>query len=60
MLRDNRGGMAKKKTAEIPPKLTEGERDLLSQLEHGYQLETNSLGANPVFWKIMNSSALAT
>jgi hypothetical protein len=40
--------MAKKKAANVSPKLTEGEQDLLSQMEGGYQLETDSLGNNPV------------
>jgi hypothetical protein len=40
--------MAKKKTASVPPKLTEPEQDLLSHMEDGYQLETDSLGGNPV------------
>jgi len=30
------------------PKLTEGEQDLLDQIQGGYQLETDSLGGNPV------------
>jgi hypothetical protein len=45
--------MAKKKareknTPKIPPKLTEPERDLLGQMENGYQLETDSLGSDLV------------
>jgi hypothetical protein len=40
--------MAKNKTAGVPPKLTEAEQDLLSHMEGGYQLETDSLGGNPV------------
>jgi hypothetical protein len=36
--------MAKKKEANVAPKLTQGERHLLSQMEGGYQLETDSLG----------------
>jgi hypothetical protein len=31
--------MAKKKTADLAVKLSEGEQDLLSELEHGSQLE---------------------
>ena len=38
----------KKGTFEVPPKLTETEQDLLWHLEHGYQLETDSLGGDPV------------
>lgn len=40
--------MPKKKTAKVAPKLTEAEQDLLSRMEDGYQLETDSLGSNPV------------
>jgi hypothetical protein len=40
--------MAKKKNASPMPKLTEGEQDLLDQIQGGYQLETDSLGGNPV------------
>jgi hypothetical protein len=35
----------KKKTASVVPKLTETEQDLLSHIQHGYQLETDSLAA---------------
>ncbi|HXM59922.1 MAG TPA: hypothetical protein VN950_03630 [Terriglobales bacterium] len=40
--------MAKKKAANLLPKLTETEQDLLSHIQHGYQLETDSLGGHPV------------
>jgi len=40
--------MAKKKAANLPPELTETEQELLSHIQDGYQLETNSLGSNPV------------
>ena len=40
--------MAKKKLSVVPPKLTESEQDLLWHMEHGYELETDSLGGNPV------------
>lgn len=36
----------KKRSGNIPPELTETERGLLSQMENGYQLETDSLGSN--------------
>jgi hypothetical protein len=38
--------MAKKKAHSAPPKLSEAEQELVSHMEHGYQLETDSLGAN--------------
>lgn len=40
--------MAKKKDGSISSKLTETEQDLLSHIQDGYQLETDSLGSNPV------------
>ena len=40
--------MAKKKAASPLPKLTEAESDLVSHMQEGYQLETDSLGGNPV------------
>ena len=41
--------MAKKKVvANVPQKLTEVEQDLLSHIQDGYQVETDSLGSNPV------------
>ena len=40
--------MAKRKLSVVPPKLTETEHDLLWHMEHGYELETDSLGGNPV------------
>jgi hypothetical protein len=38
--------MANKKASVVSPKLTEAEQELVSHMEHGYQLETDSLGAN--------------
>jgi len=38
--------MAKKKVANVLPKLTEIEQALLSHIQDGYQLETDSLGSN--------------
>jgi hypothetical protein len=42
--------MAKKKAGSVRvlPKLTEAEQDLVWHMEHGYQLETDLLGSNPV------------
>jgi hypothetical protein len=40
--------MAKKKAANPVPKLTKTEQDLLLHIQHGYQVETDSLGGNPV------------
>ena len=50
--------MAKKKPANTMPKLTEGEQDLLSQMQNGYQLETDSLGGNPVLRRVKNDELI--
>jgi len=43
---------SKKRNPETLSKLTETEQDLLWHLEHGYQLETDSLGSDPVLRKV--------
>jgi hypothetical protein len=50
--------MAKKKAASVPPRLTETEEDLLSHIEHGYQLETDSLGGNPVLRRVKDNEVI--
>ena len=40
--------MPKKKAANIPPKLSEPEEDLLAHMQQGYQLVTDLLGADPI------------
>jgi hypothetical protein len=50
--------MPKNKTAGIPPKLTEGEQDRLSHLEHGYRLETDSLGGGPVLRRLKDDELI--
>lgn len=50
--------MAKNKTAGVPPKLTEAEQDLLSHMEGGYQLETDSLGGNPVLQHLKDNEEI--
>jgi hypothetical protein len=47
--------MAKKKPAGLLPKLTETEQDLLSHIQNGYQLKTDSLGGNPVLRRLKDS-----
>ena len=49
--------MARKKTA-VAPKLTDPERDLLADMERGYQLETDSLGGNPVLRSLKGGEVL--
>jgi len=50
--------MAKKKAASPPPKLTETEQDLLSHILDGYQLETDSLGGNPVLRRLKDNEEI--
>jgi hypothetical protein len=45
----------KKKPAGLLPKLTETEQDLLSHIQNGYQLETDSLGGNPVLRRLKDN-----
>jgi hypothetical protein len=50
--------MAKKKVASLLPKLTEAEEDLLSHMQEGYQLETDSLGGNPVLRQLKDNEEI--
>ncbi len=50
--------MAKKKLANVLPKLTEVEEDLLSHIDDGYQLETDSLGGNPVLRRLKDNEEI--
>jgi hypothetical protein len=50
--------MAKKKAANLLPKLTEAEQDLLSHIQDGYQLETDSLGGNPVLRRLKDNEEI--
>jgi len=43
---------AKKQATRVPQKLTEVEQDLLWHLQHGYQLETDSRGSNPLLRRV--------
>jgi hypothetical protein len=52
--------MPKKKASSIPPKLTEAEQDLLAHIEQGYQLETDSLGGNPILRRLKNNEVIRT
>jgi hypothetical protein len=49
--------MAKNKTT-IPPKLTKTELDLLAHMSRGYELETDSLGGNPVLRGVKDDTVL--
>ena len=48
----------KKQATGIPPKLTETEQDLLWHMENGYQLETDSLGGNPVLRRLKDDEVI--
>jgi len=50
--------MAKKKPAGLPPKLTEAEQDLLSHMQNGYQLETDSLGGDPILRRLKDNEVI--
>jgi hypothetical protein len=47
--------VAKKKAASLLPILTEIEQDLLSNIQDGYQLETDSLGGNPILRRLKDN-----
>ena len=48
----------KKRSTAVLAKLTETEQDLLWHLEHGYQLETDSLGGDPVLRSLKGSEVI--
>jgi len=50
--------MARKKANNLPVKLTDAEQDLLDQMQHGYQLETDSLGGNPVLRRLKDDEVI--
>jgi hypothetical protein len=53
--------MAKRKetpAAETAKHLTEGEQDLLSHMEQGWQLETDSLGSEPVLRRLKDDEVM--
>ena len=50
--------MAKKQAAVVLPKLTEAEQGLIWHMEHGYQLETDSLGGDPVLRRLKDDEVV--
>jgi hypothetical protein len=50
--------VAKKKAASLLPKLTEAEQDLLSHMQAGYQLETDSLGSDPILRRLKDNEVI--
>ena len=52
-------GKPKKQSADrVPSGLTETEQDLLSHLQNGYQLETESLGGDLLLRKLKSSEVI--
>lgn len=43
---------------QLPPKLSKTEADLLWHMGHGYQLETSSLGDNPILRRLKDNAEL--
>lgn len=50
--------MAKKKASSVPSELTETEQDLIEHMQQGFQLETDSLGGNPVLRQAKSNEAI--
>ena len=50
--------MAKKKTPGLLPKLTDPEQDLLTHMQQGYELQTDSLGGNPVLRNLKDNEEI--
>lgn len=50
--------MAKKQPGAVLPKLTQAEQDLIWHMEHGYQLETDSLGGDPVLRRLKDDEVV--
>lgn len=50
--------MPKKKAGAVPAKLTEAEQDLVWHMQNGYQLETDSLGAEPVLRQLKDDEVV--
>ena len=50
--------MGKKKSASPPSKLTASEEDLLLHMQHGYELETDSLGGDPILRRLRDNEVI--
>jgi hypothetical protein len=50
--------MPKKQATGAVSKLTEAEQNLIAYLKRGYQLETDSLGGNPVLRRVKDNELL--
>lgn len=45
-------------SVDVPPKLSEGEQDLVWHMQHRYRLETDSLGGNPVLRRLKDEEVI--
>ena len=53
--------MPTKKTADkLPPKLTDTQQDLLWHLNHGYQLESSSVGGGLLLRRLKDNAVMRT
>jgi hypothetical protein len=50
--------VAKKQASSVLAKMTDAEQDLLRHLEHGYQLETDSLGGDPLLRRLKDDAVI--
>jgi hypothetical protein len=51
---------SKKAATKVPPKLTKTEEDLLWHLNHGYQLESSSVGGELLLRRLKDNSVKRT
>jgi hypothetical protein len=51
-------GSGEEKNANLLLKLTETEQDLLSHIQDGYRLETDSLGGNPILRRLKDNEEI--
>jgi len=58
MTKHRKASTAKKDAAKTIPTLTEGEQDVLTQMQGGYQLETDSLGGNLVLRRLKDGEVI--
>ena len=59
--RQKSGGVLPKQkagTGAVLAKLTEAEQDLVLHMEHGYQLETDSLGGDPALRRLKDDEVI--
>jgi hypothetical protein len=52
--------MSRENGANVAPKLTEGEQDLIIEMENGYQIQTDCLGGNPVLRRLKDGESVSS